>query len=268
MNEISKFKTELSKIAGVDFHNPKFREIFKRYLGARNEAVDEEEENKAIIVEDAKAADAVTDEAVIEKAEEVKEEIVEDQAEDAAGVDPDYKETAEKQDELVEAVEENKEADAEIDEAKDEAKEEADEEAEEATEELSNEEKALRELIGEPKAEVVVPDATEEVAEVKSEVESQPAVDVGGQLREKILELELVKAGIREDRIPVAMRLFLPELEGGATVEEVRAKIAEFPEWVVKKGGAQGFGMPIGDKAGAYTNEEKALKAMGIDPRG
>ena len=265
MNKISRLKTELSKLSGVDFHNPKFREVFKRYMDDEPEV-----EETTPAVEDAKAQDVIADRAVVDKATEVVEDIATDKEAETAGEQPDYAETNKDETELIEAVEEDKQTDAEVEQT---TAEESETEPTNETEpettlepepELSAEEKALRNLIGEPEENKETP--TEE-AEVETEAESQPAVNLNDQLLETQLELELVKAGVREDRLDVAKRLFLPELKAGASVDAVRSMIAQYPEWIGKQSGAQGFGMPIGDKSSVLTNEERELKRMGINPR-
>ena len=103
----------------------------------------------------------------------------------------------------------------------------------------------------------------------EDELKAQSAASLSDELLSVKMELELVRAGIREDRIETAKRLFMPEFKAsGGNVEELRQLITQYPEWVAKKRGAQGFGMPVGENADALTNEEKALKRMGIDPRG
>ncbi len=195
---INDLKKELSKLSGVNFHNPKYSKVFKRY------ALSDDSPSE-------------TEEVETEETEEKTEEAGEKSEETAK----ETKETEKKAEEL-EDYEET-------------------EETEEATEE-------------------------EQESEIEPEKETTEAVDLHGKLLETQLELELVRAGVRDDRLEVAKRLFLPDLKAGMSIEEVREKISEFPEWM-NQGGNKGFGMPLGDKTTALTAEEKRLKQMGIDPR-
>ena len=268
IKELSELKTELSKLAGVDFHSPKYRAVFKRLLAESEDKAEDEgasvSEDTAAEVAEAKQEDAVADAEVTEKAEEVVADIAADKEADAEGETPDYNETAQDEAELVESVEADQETDANVQEA---------EAADDTTEELTAEERRLAELVGEDTAEETTEtetaesDTTETAAEVATEAESVPAIDLNGQLLETKLELELVRAGVREDRLEVAKRLFLPELQQGMSIEDLRIKIAAFPEWLAKAGGVQGFGMPLGDNTSALTNEEKRLKQLGVDPK-
>lgn len=238
--DVKELKKELSKVAGVDFFNPKYRAIFKRFADEYKPAEAEESDD----MEEAKAEDAQTDEAVQETAAEVTEDIAEDKAADEAGEQPDYAKTDKDETALEQAVEDDKKADADVQEA--EAKADDAPEAEKPAEEP-------------PKA----------VATVEESTAEQSAASMGDELLTTKLELELVRAGIREDRLETAKRLFMPEFKSsGGNVEQIRALIAQYPEWLGQKGGAAGFGMPLGDNADGLTNEEKALKRLGIDPRG
>jgi len=248
MNKITEMKKELSKVSGVNFHNPTYREIFKRYLGDEADAKDETEEVKDVNT-DTETKTVETAEAVATPAE-VKADTP---AAEANAKEDEAK--AETEEVKTEAAEETAEVKAEATEEKAEAKAE------------TAEEKALRELIGEDKpAETNATETEANATEAQTEAETAPAIDINDQLTETQLELALVKAGVREDRLLLAKRLFLPELKAGKSIDEIVVEVP--PEWVGKTGGAKGFGMPLGDKAQALTNEEKALKQMGIDPRG
>jgi hypothetical protein len=224
---LSKIKTELSKLSGVDMHNPKYREFFKRHFGG----------------EDKDAKEIIEDSEVVVEEEVLSEEVLDD---------------------IQDAIDDKED---EIEDAEERAEEEAEVVAESA--EKSAEEIALEKLIGatEESGEEVSAEVEDIVSEVQPESESAPAINLNNQLLETQLELELVRAGVRADRIEIAKRIFLQDMKDGADVEVIREKIAQFPEWITKKGGAQSFGMPLGDKASPLTEEEKALKRMGIDPR-
>ena len=88
------------------------------------------------------------------------------------------------------------------------------------------------------------------------------------ELLETKIELALVKAGIREDRVEAAKRLFKTEIHGLEDLEKIKELIKEFPEWQkVKKEHGKGFGIPIKENGTSLTEEEKKLKSMGIDPK-
>lgn len=129
MNEL---KRELSKLTGIDFFNPKFREVFKKHFpnerDAEEEKVDEIlDDNKDEKVDDVEAEDFVEDMKDIntkeadEKAEDKVEDI--DKAEDEREIDKIEEEKAdndEKADEKAEEVnEESHEIGKDVDELDD-----------------------------------------------------------------------------------------------------------------------------------------------------
>lgn len=252
--ELSKFKTELSKLSGINFHSPKYREIFKRYFGAAKDADESEAEETAT-----EAKDAAAEETATAKRGEDESKPGGDNDGDS---ESDAQSTADDKDETTETAESGENA-------------ESAEQEEKSEPESTAEESALQELIKEDgKDSDASGEAAEETAETESEVETseeaadQSAVDLTDELLNTKLELELVRAGIREDRLETAKRLFSPEFKAsGGNAQELQELIAKYPEWITKQGVAQGFGMPLGDKADALTNEERALKRMGIDPR-
>ena len=256
--DVKELKRELSRVSGIDFFSPKYRAVFKKFTEDDKAPETDEAENT-------KAVDAVTDTAVVTKADEVIEDIAENRADDRDGETPDYTETDKDETELTEVIKDNKEADDGVQEVKAETDD---------TSESAAEETRLEEIVGESSgAAEEVTETAEETAESEPEVNTeeeaaQPAAEIGDELLTVKLELELVRAGIREDRLETAKRLFMPEFKSsGGNVQQIRELISQYPEWIGKQGGAQGFGMPLGDKADALTNEEKALKRMGIDPR-
>ena len=88
------------------------------------------------------------------------------------------------------------------------------------------------------------------------------------ELLETKIELALVKAGIREDRIEAAKRLFKTEIHGLEDLDKIKDIIKEFPEWQkLKKEHGKGFGIAIKENGTSLTEEEKKLKSMGIDPK-
>lgn len=217
---IKELKKELSALSGVDFFNPKFREVFKRYFPNDSEEVTAEEERIAEMVE----------EPVVEPTEEVAEAKAEEIVEDKAEEQP------------VEEV------------AEDKAEEEAIEEVAEEVTEPTNDETPT----------------SEEVAEVVEDNAEEPTeeIDDHKELIDAKVELELVKAGVREDRLEPAKRLLMAEINKLEDVENVKELIKQYPEWLNKdKPVAKPIGMVLDNAGDGLTEEEKKLKQMGIDPR-
>ena len=210
---IKELKKELSALSGIDFFNPKYREVFKRYFPNDNEEVTAEEER---LNEMAEEPVVEANEVVEEKAEE----IVEDKTEE---VEQPAEEVAE------------------------EVAEETNEENAEATEEVKEE---LSEDI--------------QVAEEKAEEK----IDDHKELIDAKVELELVKAGVREDRLEPAKRLLIDEIKKMEDVDNVKEWIKQYPEWIkTEKPVAKAIGMTLDNAGDGLTEEEKKLKQMGIDPR-
>ena len=222
---IKELKKELSALSGIDFFNPKYRNVFKKYFSEENEEVTAEEER----------LNEMAEEPVVEPTEEVAEakaeEIVEDKTEEV------------KQDEVAEEVAEDV-AEAE---AVEEVAEQTNEENAEATEEVKEE---LSEDI--------------EVAEEKAEEK----IDDHAELIDAKVELELVKAGVREDRLEPAKRLLMAEIKKLEDIDKVKEMIKQYPEWLhSNKPVAKPIGMTMDNLGDGLTEEEKKLKQMGIDPR-
>ena len=231
---IKELKKELSALSGIDFFNPKYRNVFKKYFPDETEEVAES-------VEEARLEEVV-DEPVVEVKDEVvetTEEVAEEKAEEIV----DDKTEEVKQDEVTEEVAEDV-AEAE---AVEEVAEETQEQKAEVTEEVKEE---LSEDI----------QVTEEKAEEK--------IDDHKELIDAKVELELVKAGVREDRLEPAKRLLMAEIKKMEDVDNVKEWIKQYPEWLHKeKPVAQAIGMSLNDMGDALTEEEKKLKEMGINPR-
>ena len=221
---IKELKKELSALSGVDFFNPKFREVFKRYFPNDNEEVTAEEERLSEIVEE-EATEPVV-EATEEVVEEKAEEVVEEPAVDVKEEQP----AEEKAEEVVEAEQE--------------------------VEEVANEETPVAEEV----AEVVEDIPAEEVVEDK--------IDDHKELIDAKVELELVKAGVREDRLESAKKLLMSEIKTMEDVDNVKDWIKQYPEWLKsEKPVAKAIGMTLDNAGDGLTEEEKRLKDMGINPR-
>lgn len=224
---IKEFKKELSKLSGVDFFNPKFRDIFKRYLP---DDADKEEETTA---EEERLKEVVGEEQVdnIEKElapENLDESAEEENTEDIQNADEESK-TEEDVDETVQGEE-------------------------------SVEDKENTEFNGD--------NSTDESLAAEATTEPEPKQEPNQELVDTKVELELVKAGVREDRLEPAKRLILSEIHGLEDLDKVKEMIKQFPEWIKENAvNTKPFGMPVGEGGGDLTEEEKRLKAMGIDPR-
>ncbi len=202
--EVKELKKELSKLSGVDFFNPKYRDVFKKYFpNEETETTEEVAEEKGTEA----AAEVVTDNEENKEVEKVTEtETVEETAEDKGDV------------------------------------------------------------IEEPSSVETTPEVSDVVAETIESAEEKPADSK--ELLETKLELELVKAGVREDRLEAAKRLFMPEIKCIEDFAKIKGLIEQYPEWLKQETTpAQPFGMPVNNTGDALTEEEKRLRAMGINPR-
>lgn len=223
---IKELKKELSALSGVDFFNPKFRNVFKKYFPDEVDATAEsaEEERVNEILED----EVVTAEAVEDKVEEAVEEV--------------------KAEETI-------------------AEETANDVVEEKAEEVvaENTEEVVDEVVEETPAETVEEAVAEEVAETQEVAEE---VKDDTELIATKVELELVKAGVRQDRLEPAKKLLMTEINSLADIDKVQELIRQYPEWLQKpREVAKPFGMTLDDNGDGLTEEEKKLKAMGINPR-
>lgn len=214
MNEL---KRELSKLSGVDFFNPKYRDVFKKYFTEKEDAKDEVDD------EDVPVMDTEKDE---KEAEPVKEEAVE-------------KEPVEEKVEDVDKAEDEREIDK-IEEEKAESPEKADEKAEEVAEE------------------------SHEIGKDVDELENEKSKDE--ELLDAKIELELMKSGVKPEKIEVAKKYTKHEVLDLGELGKIKGIIAEFPDWV-RAYKAEDIGMAVDEGGDALTEEEKRLKAMGIDPR-
>ena len=222
---IKEFKKELSKLSGLDFFNPKYRDVFKRYFP---DDLDKEEESTA---EEERLKEVIGDEQV----EDVEEFALENLE----------KPTAE------ENIDETQSADDEV--------------------KIENDtESTQEEGVEEDKEKTNSQDETaiDESSEVKELADTEPKKEQNQELVDTKVELELVKAGVREDRLEPAKRLILSEIHGLEDLDKVKEMIKQFPEWLKESAiNTKPFGMPVGEGGGDLTEEEKRLKAMGIDPR-
>jgi hypothetical protein len=215
MVNLSEFKKELSKISGVDFFNPTYREVFKKYFPEDKDAEEQRLEEMGI-----------ADEEVKEAAPEVEEEKAptEDQVEDKV--------------EDIEKAEDEREIDK-IEEEKADTAEKADEKAE---------------------------DKNEESEEIGKEVDELKEDKTDDELLDAKIEIELLRNGVREDKIEKAKKLAKLEVKDMNDLDKVQDVLAEYPEWV-RGYETKNFGAPVDEKGDDLTAEERRLKEMGINPR-
>ena len=107
----------------------------------------------------------------------------------------------------------------------------------------------------------------EQADEPTNQESTEETSTVSQDLLDTKIELALVKAGIREDRLEAAKRLFKTEIHSLEELDKLNELVKEFPEWQAKKEHGKGFGVPIKDSGTSLTEEEKKLKNMGIDPK-
>ena len=197
---VKELKRELSRLSGVDFFNPKYREAFKKFFP------DDADEAK----------------------EEAEDEAAETNAEEVKG----FEETKGK-------IEEN-EQDAEVSERESDGNEEEDVEQESEEED----------------------EYDSDDSEEKSE---RHGIDPYAELLEARIENELLRGGVREDRLEHAMRLAKSEICCIEELHKVKDILNDFPEWV-RAEKPKGYGMEV-DPHDGLTAEERRLKEMGIDPK-
>ena len=214
---IKEFKKELSKLSGVDFFNPKFRDVFKKYFPDSDEDINTNEEDRLKEVIGEETYNDLQEE---ENSQEVVENVTEETEEEPSSNEEESLET-----ENEEIAEEDKPEEVKEDEDK--------------TFELEEDQNNSTEN-----------DSTKE------------------ELLETKVELELVKAGVREDRLEPAKRLFISEVKNLGDLDKLKELIKEYPEFLKSnKADTKPFGMPITDNSDVLTAEEKRLKAIGINPR-
>lgn len=230
---VKELKKELSALSGVDFFNPKYRNVFKKYLPndfTDSENVDSMEEER------------LNDVLGLEENQEEKTTDVDETKEDA------NKEESEK-DEITEDGE-----------TSDDLEEELNEEDSDLEEETKDTEDPSEETSADENAE----------SEIKTDENLQKDHNnVSQELLEAKVELQLVKSGVREERIESAKKLFMSDIKSIEDLDKLKDLIKQYPEWLKsEKPKAQAFGISMDDNGDGLTEEEKRLKEMGINPRG
>lgn len=88
------------------------------------------------------------------------------------------------------------------------------------------------------------------------------------ELYDAKLELALIKNKVREDRVEPAKKYIKSVVADASELDKVGDILKEFPEWIKRENHEMhGFGMSVDEDGDGLTEEEKRLKAMGIDPR-
>lgn len=213
----TELKRELSKLSGIDFFNPKYREVFKKAFPEEKQTEEKPDDGKEETTEAAEVQkepaieEQKTDGVKDEKQAEVKAE-AEEQAEDGVKLkEPDHTE----------------------------APEQSEEQAEDGREEA--------------------PEATKKTEDPKEEKTADLLLDAK-------IENELLRGGVRDEKLGAAMRLAKSEVKSLEELWKVKEILNDFPEWVCGFH-TKGFGMDVDNSSDNLTEEEKRLKQMGIDPR-
>ena len=207
----NELKRELSKLSGIDFFNPKYRELFKK------------------IFPDDKPTDDKTDDGEVGN-DETRENLKDDGVKDEKQI-------------------ETKEQD--VDKAEDERETDKIEKDKAASSEKRDEE---------------IEDECAETLEIGKDIGELKGDKATDMLLETKIENELLRGGVREEKLGAAMRLAKSEVKSLDELGKVKEILSDFPEWVRGYQG-KGFGMDVDRDSDNLTEEEKRLKQMGIDPR-
>lgn len=225
---VKDLKKELSKLSGVDFFNPKYRDIFKKYFPDEEDAKSEEEkvENVDVVEEVETPVDNNVEERVEETTEEVKEEVPED-------ADGNFTREA------VDVVDNEETENVVADETK--------------------------EIVDSDDGDVEPVDTfnDNEVEEVVEPVDS--AETLKDELLDTKIELALVRNGVRPERLDSAKKFAKYEINSLEELGKIDEILAEYPEWITGHK-VENFGMTVDENSDNLTEEQKRLKEMGIDP--
>lgn len=228
---IKELKKELSELSGINFFSPKYRDVFNKFAPNDNskENANELEEDKL-------------------------KEILGEEKEEA----PKPEEEPLSLDDTAKPEEESKEEEIETT-NKDTAIAEEDPKTEEAdTKDSDNSET--------PKT-AEEPENSETTDASKEDQKANQENNLTNELLEAKVELQLVKSGVREDRLEPAKKLFMQDIKTLQDLDKLKDLVKQYPEWLkTSKPETKPFGMSLGDNEGVLTAEQKRLKAMGIDP--
>ena len=114
-------------------------------------------------------------------------------------------------------------------------------------------------------AEEVVEDAVaEEVAEETTEEVTEAVDNTADELLDARIENELLKGGVRPEKLAPAKRVMKVEINSLEDLGKVQEILREYPEWV-RGYNNDSYGMSVDEAGDGLTEEEKRLKQMGID---
>lgn len=242
---VKELKKELSKLSGIDFFNPKYRDVFKKYFPndtTENDVNDNEEDRPKEVLgeenEEIKSPDT----------QENSTDTVEENADDN---DKKEETSGDEQGDETDKVNANTTETNAQDKGEDNAPEAENDDGSEQTE--TNDEESVDNSITD------APDTTTLLPEQNN---------TSNELLKMKVELALVRAGVREDRLDAAKKLFMADIHSVEDLSKLKDLVQQYPEWLKQtRQEAQPFGMPLGDNGDGLTEEEKRLKAMGINPR-
>ena len=117
---------------------------------------------------------------------------------------------------------------------------------------------------GGEKADEKAEEVNEESEEIGKDVDDLK--DSKDELLDAKIELELMHNGVRPERLESAKKFAKYEVKSLEELDKVKELIKEYPEWV-RGYKPENFGMPVDENKNDLTEEEKKLKAMGINPR-
>ena len=108
----------------------------------------------------------------------------------------------------------------------------------------------------------------DEVAEESEEIgkDVDELKEDKGELLDAKIELELMHNGVRPERLESAKKFAKYEVNSLDELGKIKELLKEYPEWV-RGYRPENFGMPVDENKNELTEEEKRLKAMGINPR-
>ena len=145
----------------------------------------------------------------------------------------------------IDKIEEDK---ADDDDKKDEKKEEVKEESEEIGKDVDE----VEEKTDKP------------IKEIADDVRDDETDKLKDELTDTKIELELVKSGVRADKLESAKKYTKYAIDGD--LSKIGEVLKEYPEWRnIDK--PRAIGMSVDETGDGLTEEEKRLKAMGINPR-
>lgn len=257
---VKELKKELSKLSGVDFFNPKYRDVFKKYFPndtTESDVNDNEEDRlKEVLGEETEETPKAVE--TQENAEGNKEE---NTSEDNDETSTDENKEEDKSDNSDEEPSKDNGDDADTQDATDTEPNADDNDSTDTTDSSQGTETTAEDDNQDT--------SSTETTDTLPTTEDNAGVDnTSKELLETKVELQLVKANVREDRLESAKKLFMQEIHSLEDLDKLKDLIKQYPEWLKQnKPEVKPFGMPLEDNGDGLTEEEKRLKAMGIDPK-